>query len=156
MLNWVDILRRILVLYKVRTQAELGMALGVHLNVGLEGGSDVIPWPVLEKVVADKKVSWDWLLTGKGLEGGPEGTEAAKPPETQPEPKPAPVDNVRSRDPERPLRIETRELARELLGRENNQNAPSREAETREQLKGTSINPVFCRLSAHQALFCES
>ncbi len=68
MINWVAVLRRMLKLYNVKTQGELGMALGVPLNFTLDGtGADsVIPWPILELVVSEKRIGWDWLLTGRG------------------------------------------------------------------------------------------
>ena len=137
MLNWVDILRRILSLYKVRTQSELGMALGLTVNVGLDSdrGGRIIPWEILEKVVEEKKVSWDWLLTGAGSQeeavptgeqqeetspivgvgeaGGEEKTDVAAEP---------PLDNQRSRIAHRLPRIETRELERRLLPREGDRN----------------------------------
>lgn len=109
-MNWVEILKRIFSLYNVKTQAELGMALNLSVNIGMDGNpaSAVIPWNVLERVVWEKNVSWDWLLTGKAFSGS--GSSNANFAKASPPPPP-----VRSRVP----RIETRELTRELLGGEN-------------------------------------
>lgn len=106
MLNWVAILRRILGLYNVRTQQDLGMALGVPLDADSLSGRE-IPWPILERVVAEKGVTWDWLLTGRGESRDPcKLDDAAK----------ARPDNTTSRaTPKAPPRIETREFARVLL-----------------------------------------
>lgn len=107
MLNWMAIYRRILQLYNVKSQQDLGMALGVPVNFGTEGADTAIPWPILELVVAEKRVSWAWLLTGTGDHGGgdtvrrPAGGQADLPP---------------------PPRIETRELERVLLNPEDELN----------------------------------
>ncbi|MCC8180038.1 MAG: hypothetical protein LIP23_03890 [Planctomycetes bacterium] len=67
MIDWVDVLRRLMVVYNVHTQNELSMAMGVQVKVGLV--QDImatgIPWRILERAVEDKKVSWNWLLAGK-------------------------------------------------------------------------------------------
>ena len=102
MLNWMAIYRRILKLYGAKSQQDLGMALGVPVNFGKDGEEPVIPWPILELVVSEKRVSWDWLLTGKGEGGG---------------------DTVRRPAAEQsgaasPPRLETRELERVLLNPE--------------------------------------
>lgn len=124
MLKWVEVLWRILKLYNVRSARELGMALGIPVRLEEHGAVEEIPWEILELVVADKGVSWDWLLTGrdfcpidpatKGDKNAPGtpiiGNLGAKP-------------IVRDSAPSRPLaeervdppRFETRELARTLL-----------------------------------------
>ncbi|MCC8107512.1 MAG: hypothetical protein LIQ30_00385 [Planctomycetes bacterium] len=114
MLNWVAILRRLLNLYGVKTQQELGMAIGVpfHLKLEGDGEDDTIPWPILELVVTENNLSWDWLLTGKYYRGrtgarddDPKRDDAPPP---RPEESPQPAGDT-------PPRIETRELARRLL-----------------------------------------
>lgn len=105
MLNWMAVLRRILRLYNVKTLRELGMAMGIPMRPEDSGPNVPTPWPVLEMVVAEKRVSWDWLLTGKESGGRPgDGDEEGKPsvPASQPSQSPPP-------------RLETRELARTLL-----------------------------------------
>ena len=120
MVNWVDVLRRVMMLYNVKTQQELGMAIGIPAHIGMEGsaGGRTIPWQILERVVEDRKVSWDWLLTGKEHSG-----------EKQPEWKDGAGDETEKTgggtpgkgtgEAELPLRPypsqETRELERELL-----------------------------------------
>lgn len=92
------------------------MALGVPLKFGEEGAEKELPWLVLEMVIADKGVSWDWLLTGRNT---PAGSGAATPDgkgdkEEEPLTKnPAPPISklTRAKMP----RIETRELRRALL-----------------------------------------
>lgn len=117
MIKWVEVLIRILKLYNVRTQQELGMALAMPVSVGIGDNleNDVIPWPILEKVVLEKKVSWDWLLTGAG-EPPAAGARVSsrRPPEM--------VDDETSREQNRPPRLETRKLERELLT--NDRGAP--------------------------------
>ncbi len=118
MINWVAVLRRMLKLYAVKTRGELGMALGIPLNFTLDGtgGESAIPWPVLEVVVAEKHVNWDWLLTGRGEQGAPradgeedDGGAARRAAERAAHAASAP-------------RFETRDLARVLL---NPQPAPA-------------------------------
>lgn len=118
MLNWVAVLRRILHLYNVNTQQDLGMALGVPVHIGVESHHDTtIPWHILELVVADKHVSWDWLMTGRHFR------EAGKPAEEDDgrdeEPRTIPADKSVQQEPraapDRPPSLETRELVRALL-----------------------------------------
>lgn len=130
MLKWIEILKRLLELYHVRTQAELGMAMGVPVNIGIGDHAEnlVIPWPLLEKAVLEKKVSWDWLLAGRGpmTPGQPaadkqDDKKAAADADAQEEKKSGPPPNnlVDDRTPRGApvLRVETRELARQLLDR---------------------------------------
>ncbi len=131
MLNWVAIYRRLLRLYNVHTQQELGMALGIPFSFGLEGEAknDPIPWPILEMVVMHKNLSWDWLLTGKfyhnanGSDGLPARAAGRRPTE-QDDPLPDPPEprHVEETRTEQRPRIETRELMRRLLAVEKNQN----------------------------------
>lgn len=102
MLNWVAILRRILALYSVRSMQDLGMALGVPLEAD-SFADKPIPWPILERVVAEKNASWDWLLTGRsrGETASAADNETARP-----------FPNAKN---PAPPRIETRELRRVLL-----------------------------------------
>lgn len=117
MLNWFAILRRILKLYGVRSTRDLGMALGVPLKFGEEGsGEKEIPWLVLEMVVSDRGVSWDWLLTGRNTPSEPAGSDEEKGLRGEEEPlaihpKPPVSKPTRAKMP----RIETRELRRALL-----------------------------------------
>ena len=110
MINWVAVLRRMLQLYNVKNQQDLGMALGVPLNfsIGGTGLDSAIPWPILELVVSEKRISWDWLLTGRGERDicrvSSDTAEVRKAAEAQ-----AGVQVVI------PPRLETRELARVLL-----------------------------------------
>ncbi len=114
MLNWVAILRRLLNLYGVKTQQELGMAIGVpfHLKLEGDGEDDTIPWPILELVVSENNLSWDWLLTGKYYRGQP--GEKADDPKRDDAPPPRPEEPAQPAG-DKPPRIETRELARRLL-----------------------------------------
>ncbi len=109
MINWIAVLRRMLQLYNVKTQQELGMALGVPLSFTLDGSpGSAIPWPILELVVSEKRVSWDWLLTGKG-----ERDVSRAAPETAAAARKAATSAADSRDAA--PRFETRDLARVLL-----------------------------------------
>ncbi|MCD8140109.1 MAG: hypothetical protein LUE17_10100 [Planctomycetaceae bacterium] len=122
MLNWVAILRRILGLYHVKSQQELGMALGVPLAADGGLGEGEIPWLILARVVAEKGVSWDWLLTGREYGGQKQddehkqGTAGEKGPEA-----PATPDNTASRaGAKTPPRIETREFMRVMIDPDKN------------------------------------
>lgn len=120
MLKWVEILKRVLDAYSVRTQDELGMALGapVRIGIGDNAKNDVIPWPILERVVLEKGVSWDWLLTGAehGETGGAKGAHAAAGAADPAVPQPqVPTPAADAAGPRPPV-IETREFTRELLG----------------------------------------
>ncbi len=147
MLNWVAIYRRLLRLYNVRTQQELGMALGMPFSFGLdgEGKNEAIPWPILEMVVMHKQLSWDWLLTGRFYrneaepppaaargKGGPGSGHHTDHDDPLPERiQPQQIDETRT---ERNPRIETRELMRRLLATEKAQteqeeNLPAAEPE---------------------------
>lgn len=109
-MNWVAILKRILKLYGVRSTRELGMALGVPLRIGEDGHVDeALPWPVLELVIADKKVSWDWVLTGREAAGDAAGGG------TKPTVVRRQTRTGGSQARKKPPRIETRELERTLL-----------------------------------------
>ncbi len=134
MLNWVAIYRRLLRVYNVHTQQELGMALGIPFSFGLEGEAknEPIPWPILEMVVMHKHLSWDWLLTGKfyrtesgfpaasaAITGGrATGRQTDQDDPLPSAPQPQQIDESRT---ERTPRIETRELMRRLLAVEKNQ-----------------------------------
>lgn len=116
MIKWVEVLKRILSLYHVHTQAELGMAIGIPVSVGMDGHtqSEVIPWDILEKVVRDKRVSWDWLLTGEEISGGDKNGAVGRT-RSGAMSESAFVDAPDNEKARRPPRIETRELVRELL-----------------------------------------
>lgn len=119
MLNWIAVLKRMLHLYGVRDQRELSLALGAPVDVEMEKGvAEAIPWPILEAAVAGKNVSWDWLLTGRGLPGDPPAREDAAPDEASPDaPRTEPVaDGEDGRLRLAAGGVETRELERRLLG----------------------------------------
>lgn len=123
MLHWVEVLHRILSLYKVRTQQELAMAMGVPVNFGMDGQSEEsgIPWPILAIVVKEKNVSWDWLLTGREYQGRKHAAEEER--------SSAATAIDASRTPSRnPPRIETRELARQLLPPRGGSRGPTLDA----------------------------
>lgn len=113
MINWVAVLRRVLQAYHVRTLQEFGMALGIPMRPEDVGPDIPLPWTVLEIVVAEKRLSWDWLLTGKHFqaEGGDDSGKA--PGDEKPRKSTAPTQA--SMRANRPPRIETREFARALL-----------------------------------------
>lgn len=69
MVQWIDVLRRLLALYNVRTQVELGMAMAIPIDVGIEDSIQEkgISWMILEKAVREKHVDWNWLMTGSGV-----------------------------------------------------------------------------------------
>lgn len=129
MIDWVDVLRRLMMLYNVKTQAALSMAMGVAVQVGI--GTDIqktgIPWVILERAVRDKQVSWNWLLTGYDIMwDGVEGVTPTrgKPGETDRRQDRGQdheqnlehdVDAAWREEPRNDPRIETRELARRLL-----------------------------------------
>ncbi len=121
MLDWVDVVRRLLCAYNVKTQAELSMAMGMPVEMGANGPIETtgIPWIVLEKAVSEKCLSWDWLMTGDG--DGPEESPSA----TQEE-----ENNISSSMP----RYQTRELARELID-------PEEEAQWEQQSQPTQAAP---------------
>lgn len=135
MINWVAVLRRILRVYGVATQQELGMALGVPVSIHDDGGAHdmVIPWEILGMVVEDKAVSWDWLLTGREFTGERRDDDEPGHP-IKPGPAPAPkraIGNTESRTGQ-PPRLETRELARTLLahdGATDQPDSPSKDAD---------------------------
>lgn len=112
MVDWVEVYKRLLQVYNVRTQAQLGMAMGVPGSIA---GEDVeqtgISWKILDLAVTQKELSWDWLLVGKGESPQPapdpdaEATDAQQNTQTE-------ADTAANA---RPLHMETRELARELL-----------------------------------------
>lgn len=118
MIKWVEVLRRILRLYGVATQQEMGMALGVPVSIHAEGGAHdmVIPWEILAMVVGDKRVSWDWLLTGAEFRGERRDDDEPGHPIKPVPPSGAKqaINNTESRNGQ-PPRLETRELARTLL-----------------------------------------
>lgn len=131
MLNWVAILKRILKLYGLHSARELGMALGVPIRRGEGGQADEeIPWPILEMVVADKGVSWDWVLTGRNFrpesadtkpilrQGGGGGGDGDETPERRPS-RQVTATPVPESAPVAPPRLETRELERTLLTSES-------------------------------------
>lgn len=130
MLNWFAILRRIMSLYNVKTQQELGMALGAPMHIGMEDKAGVvIPWPILEITVMEKKVSWDWLLTGKGPspQSTPSGTVQTAEGNDQREPASGGATGsiqanfAAAKSPAgagMPPRFETRELERRLLAKD--------------------------------------
>ncbi len=121
MLNWVAILRRILGLYNVKSQQDLGMALGVPLAADGSLGEGEIPWLILARVVAEKGVSWDWLLTGREY-GGRKRDDGDAPPEAPQ--KPANPDNTTPRaDAKSPPRIETREFMRVMIDGDKSRSA---------------------------------
>lgn len=111
MINWVAVLRRMLQLYNVKSQQELGMALGIPLNFAIDGTGpeSAVPWPILELVVSEKRVSWDWLLEGRGERDICRRDTAAVAETRKAAESPAGGKVVI------PPRIETRELARVLL-----------------------------------------
>lgn len=120
MLDWVDVLRRILHLYNVKTQQELGMALGVPVRVGLDGdaGEATVPWQIMELVVHNKRVSWDWLLTGRQFQA--DGRSEEKDDVAKRESPPAQPQNADGQEnptatSDRMRYADTRELARDLL-----------------------------------------
>lgn len=127
MLNWYAILRRVMSLYNVKTQQELGMALGAPMSLGMEDGAEpVIPWPILELVKGEKSVSWDWLLTGRDWAGADGSGAANREERTRVLDSPAaagpPTGNAAAAKAglQRTLpRFQTRELARELLASED-------------------------------------
>lgn len=109
MIKWIDVLRRLLALYNVHTQAELSMAMAMPVEVGIEDAiqDSGISWEVLEKAVLEQCVDWNWLLTGAGT--GPElYSGKQKPDRLKPEAA-----------PEQPYHflpsLDTRELERVLL-----------------------------------------
>lgn len=126
MINWIEVLRRIMNLYNVKTQQELGMALGVPVAIGMgDAPETTIPWPILELVVSEKKVSWDWLLAGveskpareagKATAGKKSGGTAVRAPETGA----TTANAARARIPGMRPNIETRELERRLLAQDS-------------------------------------
>lgn len=118
MLNWFAVLKRMLKLYGVRSTRELGMALGVPLKFGEDGSVEKeIPWLILEMVVQDKGITWDWLLTGRNA---PTGSGATSEPGRATERDEEPLVKNPSQPPSKLTRvkmprIETRELRRALL-----------------------------------------
>lgn len=119
MLNWVGIVRRMVKLYGVHSAQELGMALGIPFHFGEDGhGADEeIPWMVLDMVVADKGVSWDWLLTGRNF--SPEPQPPSRQLELEKDEAPI-IQRGHTRKQAAPIavktpHIETRQLARTLL-----------------------------------------
>lgn len=66
-LNWRRIYERIFSVFPAKTQKELGEALGVSQDLisNWKTGKAIPTWQILEKVVTDKHVTWQWLLTGK-------------------------------------------------------------------------------------------
>ena len=66
-LNWKRIYERIFSVYPSKTQEELGKALGVSQDLvsNWKTGKAIPTWHVLEKIVTEKHVTWQWLLTGK-------------------------------------------------------------------------------------------
>ncbi|MCD8349831.1 MAG: helix-turn-helix domain containing protein [Planctomycetaceae bacterium] len=127
MLNWVAILRRILGLYNVKSQQDLGMALGVPLAADGSLGEGEIPWLILARVVAEKGVSWDWLLTGREFGGQKrnEGETSSK--TTGVDPKPEHPDNTSPRSGTAPQRIETREFMRVMIDGDKSHSVTSEE-----------------------------
>ncbi len=69
MVKWIDVLRRLLALYNVHTQAELGMAMAMPIDAGIEESiqDKGMSWKILEKAVREKHVDWNWLMTGSGV-----------------------------------------------------------------------------------------
>jgi Lar family restriction alleviation protein len=65
-LDWDEILARILTIYHVKKQIELVEILGVSKGLisGWKKGKSVPRWQLLEKIVIEKNISWQWLLTG--------------------------------------------------------------------------------------------
>lgn len=150
MLNWLAILRRILKLYRVHSTRELGMALGIPLRIGEDGHADEpLPWPVLEMIVADRGVSWDWLLTGHhflpAAESGKNATKTRKKknPDLDEDPivKKCPLPSRPSASAKKPPRIETRELARTLLPSGEVKSADARPANGWEYASSPSAPP---------------
>lgn len=82
------------------------MAMGMPLRHEDKSPNEPLPWLMLEMVVAEKKVSWDWLLTGRRHRGADGDDTALMERPAQPDPEP---------ERARPPRIETRELTRALL-----------------------------------------
>lgn len=72
MLNWQEIISRIYELYDVKTQSSLAEALGVtrglvsRWHMKDESKRRIPTWETVAKIVADKNITWDWLLEGRG------------------------------------------------------------------------------------------
>ena len=70
MLNWIEIRDRIFEVYKISKQKELADALNIDKTVvsrwmaKKESERRIPTMEILAKVVQDKGVTWDWLLTG--------------------------------------------------------------------------------------------
>lgn len=119
--DWVEVYKRLLQIYNVRTQAQLSMAMGVP---GVIAGRDVeqvgISWKVLAKAVAQKDLSWDWLLDGKGEAPRPQTdsgeSEKRDPGEHGGAGDGNPTGGEESRRSPPPIPMETWELKRQLLG----------------------------------------
>lgn len=76
-LDWIEIANRIFLLYGAKTNEELGKELDFSGEL-VRQWRQVDPtkrrtptWKTLEKVVQDKGVTWEWLLTGKEMEQSP-------------------------------------------------------------------------------------
>lgn len=68
-LNWSEIVVRLFELYDVKTQTALGEKMGVKqtlISRWIKDASRAPTWETIRKVVADKNVTWDWLLEGRG------------------------------------------------------------------------------------------
>lgn len=117
MLNWVAVVRRMMQLYRVRTLRDLGMAIGVPMRPEDNGPDMPVPWRILELVVAEQRISWDWLLTGRHFRtpGGETVAKSRKGDEDLPQQTAVP--SLPPPQPIKPPRIETRELARTFLDR---------------------------------------
>jgi len=69
MLNCEEIVKRLFLLYGVSTQTALSEKIGVKQTLISRWIKDPVrrpSWDTMEKVVADKNVTWDWLLEGRG------------------------------------------------------------------------------------------
>lgn len=140
MLDWVDVLRRLMMLYNVRTQAELSMAMGVEVKVGIDADiqKSGISWRILERAVKDKKVSWNWLMTGFEIMWDGVNPEKPTPYSTRMAAAAAAAEEARRKATRKPTRIETRELARKLLYRKPDDNGDAQEATETETATATA------------------
>ena len=124
MLNWVAVLRRVLQAYHVKTLQELGMSLGIPMRSEDISPDIPLPWTVLEIVVAEKRLSWDWLLTGKHFQAAGGESSGPGPGTGDEKPRKSAAPTQVSARKNRPPRIETREFARTLLDRHPNDYQP--------------------------------